>query len=189
MFSFRSCSGLLASAMSLIPSGSSRLVRTCCALIAITMLASCGFKPVYKKNTAQPSVHQDLIKIEVPLLKGDRTNQLFSTSLMDALDPQSQGQIKTYRLDIQVKRNREPAIIQQDREITRYRVIVEAPFKLIDKATGRVLLSDSIKLRSSYDDLNSEFANYSSQVDAEERAAKELAEMVRQRLITYFGKR
>lgn len=165
------------------------MIRFLSIAAVILTLASCGFQPVYKKNAAQASVHQDLMKIEVPLLKGDRTDQIFSTSLMDSFDPQSQGQLKLYLLDTKLKRVREPAIIQQDREITRYRVVLEVQIRLIEKATGKVLMSDTIKLRSSYDDLRSEFANYSSQVDAEERAAKELAEMVRQRLITYFGKK
>lgn len=152
----------------------------------ICALAACGFQPVYQKNKS--SVHSELMQVEVPLMAGDRTEQLFSTTLMDALNPQGKSASQPYQLLVDLKRAHDPAIIQQDREITRYRVKLEARYKLIEKASGKVVFTDIARLRSSYDDLTSEFANYSSEVDAEQRAAVELAETVRQQLISYFGR-
>lgn len=182
----RSCFGLLAFALSLSASRSSGLARTFCALMTLMALAACGFQPVYQK--IRNSVHTELLQVDVPIMNGDRTEQLFSTTLADALNPQSRSALKPYLFQAAVKKVHEPAIIQQDREITRYRVSLEVKYTLIEKETGKVVLKDTAKQRASYDDLTSEFANYSSQVDAEERAARELAETVRMRLITFFAK-
>lgn len=154
-------------------------------IVVLLALAACGFQPIYQKS--KDSVQSELLQVEVPIMNTDRTEQLFSSTLADSLNPQSRSSTKPYLFQAVIKKTHDPAIIQQDREITRYRVSLEVKYKLIEKATGKVVLEDVARLRSSYDDLTSEFANYSSQVDAEERAARELAETVRMRLISFFA--
>lgn len=158
-------------------------------LLALT-LAACGFQPVYKRSGAPTELSQQLREVEVPLLKGSRTEQLFSTRLQDLLNPQSAAAPKKYRLDVAFKSEEQPAIIQQDRRITRYRVMLTAQYTLVDlaaAANAAPLAKGKVTTRTSYDDLTSEFANYSARVDSEERAAQELAELLRQRLVGYFG--
>lgn len=125
--------------------------------------------------------------VEVPVLRGNRTEQLFSVTLSDLLDPQLNAKEKPYLLELAFKREEQPAVIQQDRQITRYRIILTTRYVLRDRATGKKLTNGTATIRTSYDDLTSEFANYSAQVDSEERAARELAEQVRGRLLGYFS--
>ena len=157
-------------------------------LLAFLMVAGCGFRPVYQKNAPVPALGEELQQVEVPILTGSRLEQILTATLADALDPQAQGRLKNYRLEMAVKNLKDPAIIQQDREITRYRVQIIADYRLIDKTTGKRVFKENARIRTTYDDLASEFANYSAQVDAEERAGKELAQIIRQQLMAYFAR-
>ena len=127
--------------------------------------------------------------VDVSLLRGTRAEQIFSTELADLLDPQSKAAAKPYLLELRYKRDEQPAIIQQDRTITRFRIMLKGFYVLRVKATGKVLTKGDVTERVTYDDLTNEFANYSAQTDSEERAARELAEQVRERLLGYFNKK
>ena len=155
--------------------------------IAHLLLTACGFQPVYKQSGTSTSLNESLKAIDVMLLRGTRAEQLFSTELADLLDPQAQAATKPYLLELIYKRDEQPAIIQQDRKITRFRITLSANYLLREKTTGKVLTKGSVAERATYDELANQFANYSAQTDSEERAAKELAEKVRQRLLGYFG--
>ena len=102
---------------------------------------------------------------------------------------QSKAAAKPYLLELRYKRDEQPAIIQQDRTITRFRIMLKGFYVLRVKATGKVLTKGDVTERVTYDDLTNEFANYSAQTDSEERAARELAEQVRERLLGYFNKK
>lgn len=143
------------------------------------LISGCGFQPVHKKLTAVQGV-------DVPVLKGSRTEQLFSNALDGLLNPSSQNAAKPYRLDLVFKREEVPAIIQQDRTITRYRITLTANYTLKEGDTE--ITKGTAKIRTSYDDLASDFGSYSAQVDSEERAAKELAQIVYQRLQGFLVK-
>lgn len=138
------------------------------------LLTGCGFQPVHQQSS---SITQS---VDVPVLNGSRSEQLFSTTLDELLNPKSQDGAKRYALDLNFKREETPAIIQQDRAITRYRITLVANYTL--KEGDAVITKGNSKLNTSYDDLASDFGSYSAQVDAEERAAKELAQIVYQRL-------
>ena len=127
--------------------------------------------------------------VDVSLLLGTRAEQIFSTELADLLDPQSKAAAKPYLLELKYKRDEQPAIIQQDRTITRFRIMLKGFYVLRVKATGKVLTKGDVTERVTYDDLTNEFANYSAQTGSEERAARELAEQVRERLLGYFNKK
>ena len=118
--------------------------------------------------------------VDVPVLKGNRTEQIFSNTLADLLNPESTEAAKRYQLDLKFKYEEIPAVIQQDRKITRYRITLTANYSL--KEGEAEITKGTVKTRTSYDDLTSEFGSYSAQVDAQERAAQELAQMVYQRL-------
>lgn len=157
------------------------------ALTLSLLLVACGFQPVYKQSGVPTELSQRLRAVEVPLLRGSRTEQLFSNRLEDLLNPQSAASPKQYRLDIEFKKEEQPAITQQNRKITRYRVVLSASYALYETGGKTPLTKGKVTARSSYDDLTSEFANYSAETDSEQRTAEELAELLKQRLVGYFG--
>lgn len=143
------------------------------------LISGCGFQPVHQQSATTQGV-------AVPVLKGSRTEQIFSIALDELLNASTQDAAKRYSLDLNFKREETPAIIQQDRAITRYRITLVANYTL--KEGDAVITKGNSKLNTSYDDLASDFGSYSAQVDAEERAAKELAQKVYQRLQGFLVK-
>ena len=156
-------------------------------LFIIHLLTACGFHPVYKQSGESTVINEHLKNVEVPLLRGTRAEQIFSTELIDLLDPQSSASAKLYTVELKYKREEQPAVIEQDRTVTRYRLVLKAEYILREILTKKELTKGSVTVRTSYDELTNQFANYSAQTDSEQRAARELAELVRQRLVGYFG--
>lgn len=146
------------------------------------LISGCGFQPAHQ----QSAMREALQAVDVAVLKDSRTEQLFSNQLAELLNPNSQEAPKRYRLDLDFKREEVPAIIQQDRTITRYRVTLIVKYHL--KEGDAEITKGTATIRTSYDDLASDFGSYSAQVDAEERAAKELAQIVYQRLQGFLVK-
>lgn len=157
----------------------SDVTKLFCIIVLSLIVSSCGFQPVHQKSTTTEGV-------SVPVLKGSRTEQIFSIALDELLNASTQDAAKRYSLDLNFKREETPAIIQQDRTITRYRIILTANYTL--KQGDAEITKGVAKIRTSYDDLASDFGSYSAQADSEERAAKELAQKVYQRLQGFLVK-
>ena len=145
-------------------------------LFIIHPLSGCGFQPVHQKKPAGPLYQY----VDVPLLTTNHTEQLFSNALADLLDPENDKTARRYNLQLRLTRDEIPIITRQDRAITRYRITLTAFYTLNEG--DKKITDGNAKIRVSYDGLANDFANYSAQVDSEERAAKELAQLVYQRL-------
>jgi LPS-assembly lipoprotein len=146
------------------------------------LISGCGFQPVQGKH----GIANHYQSISVPTLTASRTEQIFSNALADLLKPRNEGASSRYALEMKLLREEVPIIVSQNRDITRYRVTLTAHY--IIKDGEKKLAEDDAKVRVSYNVLMNDFANYSSQVDAEERAAKELAQVVYQHLQRYLVK-
>ena len=57
-------------------------------------------------------------------------------------------------------------------------VIMSASYTLTDAKTGKSVSTGSRSISSSFDKPSQEFASYRAQIDAENRAARELAELL-----------
>ncbi|WP_235911964.1 LPS assembly lipoprotein LptE [Mesorhizobium xinjiangense] len=97
-----------------------------------------------------------------------------------------------YSLDLGVTSRRESVVSVQrttsDNEPTAGAVRLRSRYTLTDTATGEIVASGERSVRSSYDIPRQRFAALRAERDAEDRAARELAEQLRLALAQNLGK-
>lgn len=160
-------------------------MRILFSLLVLSLVTACGFRPLYGTNgaTSDPDTSAFLASIDVRA-SDDRTGQMLQYAIEDLLhyDPA----YAKYRLRLTVEEKLQPIGIEQDRRISRYNLIHIIKLALIRSDTGKREFKDTVKITTSYNIVQSDFASHMAERDARERAIQEAAEAIRMRLIGYF---
>ena len=157
------------------------------AFICLIPLAlnSCGFRPLYGKNSYNPSVMSDLASVEVMPLP-DRTGQLVHNALLTNLNQDGEPSKPRYRLVNLVSITESQQALRTDDTATRDKVTYNVSFYLVEKNVR--VLSGSFSQLFSYDFLEQHYANVSAADDIHRRAAQSIADEIRNRIAAYFAK-
>ncbi len=170
-------------------------------LVAVPILAACGFQPLYAQREDGRGVPEQLAKVRIgditdpaaSTMRGfrgypvenDRSRQILRNYLLDDLQPRGGAARTEYVLSIDVIEPRTDVAIDRSDTTLRYGYSVVAYFSLRD-AAGRDLLRSSSVSSTSFAVSQSEFATTSSQRDARDRAMQEISRDIRNQLAAYF---
>lgn len=147
--------------------------RVLLALILATPLVSaCGFTPIY----AEPVVGSSLRRIAVTT-QDDRLGYRLREQLEDAL-AWDRSSAPLYRLTTQVEQNRRSLGRRIDDTATRYELTVKAAWTLTP-ISGGTPLTGTETVTTTYAAADQPYAAIAAQQDGEERAASELARLIR----------
>lgn len=173
-----------------------RLARPALVLLLPCLLTAC-FEPVYGERSLSggPSMRDKLSSVEVDPIPAPRASpeERIAVQLRNALLFEFNGGAgttsPTHRLRVQIVPSRQQVIVdintaRPDVELVGY----AASYSLTEIATGKVVVSGSTYARASYDIPGQlqRFAGARGQLDAQERAAKLIAQNIRSRLASYF---
>ena len=160
----------------------SRIRITTIAMLTSVTLSSCGFTPVYKTIDDKSSNALSLASVKVESTH-DLMGQFYANKLTDLLNPSAMQVEQKYRVNTSLRKHKIPFAIQQDRTITRYKLVVEASYKLVNIDDGKVLDEGSLRREGGYDKVDSDYATYVSDEDTTKRIVEELAEDTRIRIM------
>ena len=147
--------------------------RVLLALILATPLVSaCGFTPIY----AEPAVGSSLRRIAVTT-QDDRLGYRLREQLEDAL-AWDRSSAPLYHLTTQVEQNRRSLGRRIDDTATRYELTVKAAWTLTP-ISGGTPLTGTETVTTTYAAADQPYAAIAAQQDGEERAASELARLIR----------
>jgi LPS-assembly lipoprotein len=173
-----------------------RLARLAAPFAALGLLAGC-FQPLYGEHSISggPSIRGALGSVDVsqiPAASGSPEARIavdVRNSLLSQMNNGSNPAVPAYRLNIQLSSTRLSVIV----DLTSARPDVEnfgltATYNLVDLRTGKTVLSDQTFSRVSYDIPGQEqrFARARGLRDAENRASQTIAELIKNRLASYF---
>ena len=161
------------------------LSRALALLLVVTLLAACGFRPLYGGREGAATAAA-LSQIHVAPIE-ERIGQELRNALIDGLAPEGQAHEMRYRLSIDVDTRRQRLLIQLDDTATRFNLFMTASFVLTEVATGVSIYSDSVRLKGSYNVVPSDFATLAAEQDAEKRVAREASEEIRTLLAIFFA--
>jgi LPS-assembly lipoprotein len=150
-------------------------------------LAACGFRPLHAGSEGE-AVDRELAAINVETPR-DRTGQLIKNMLLDDLNPRGVTADSRYDLYVKLSRSRGALIIQQRDDITRYDLTIAAFFELRQQENGDVLYRSAGRRVASYNVRRAPFATEMSELNAEERAVRELSHLIRTQLALFFAGR
>ena len=176
--------------------GAARIAGLALTLTMPILLAGC-FQPLYGERTltGSPGLRQHLKGVIVAPIEAPHATPeaRIAVALRNALIFELTGGADdgrpTHRLKVQIAASRQQVIV----DITSGRPDVElvgfqAHYSLTENATGRVVVTGSTAARASYDipGQQQRFAGARGMLDAQERAAKVIADTIVARLASYF---
>ena len=155
--------------------------------LVLMSVAGCGFQPLYQSNLSQNNDELHSIKI---LTISDREGQILRNYLLDSLNPYGEPQNPRYRLIIDLVINDTNLSFRRDSTAARTIITSQANFKLIDIASGRVILSNAVDATTAHNIGLSVEAGAFPTIVAEkaerERAMKLLAHEIRLQIASFL---
>lgn len=147
---------------------------------ASLMLGGCQLQPLYAGG-AGGQVATTLSSVAVAPIEG-QVGWLVYNKLKERLAAGASGEAR-YRLDVELDDNITGLGIRGDRAITRERRALRARYRLVDLATGQVVLDATAGSDAGIDVVSSEYAT----VAAEQTAAERLSEVVADQIVSRLG--
>lgn len=158
--------------------------------MVLWLAAGCGFTPIHgHTGDYDIEVATYLAATELQARSGVLGQQL-KNAMEDRFDPDSSGSLynKAFRLEFDVKQNRQAGVIERDGAIMRFNIILTSDYRLIDAETREVLDTGTIHRTASYFNAPEKFASYIAEKDAIQRALIEMGEDYKMRLSSYFAR-
>ncbi|MET0689000.1 MAG: hypothetical protein ABWY38_07375 [Methyloceanibacter sp.] len=150
-------------------------------------LAGCGFQPLYGGSTVGGARLPELMKaVDVTPVPG-RVGQKVRNELIFENTGGGYAASTKYRLDIIVRESVTDQLVQITGDATSQVFELQATFKLVNVANGQVMLQGNAMSRAPYNRFQEIFANVRARYDAENRAARTVAESIRTQLAAYLS--
>jgi len=162
-----------------------RMLRLLAPAALTALLPGCGLQPLYGSGGSGP-VASALSSIEVGAI-GGQAGWLTRNALNDRLHRQGSGNARL-RLEVELDDNITGFGVRQDNAITRERRTLRARYRLVDIATGAVLLDQSASADAGIDVAGSEYATAAAEQTALERLTETLADQIVARVAAYAGR-
>ncbi len=151
------------------------------ALGAAAGLSACGFQPVYRKGGGAEALRGSILLPEavdpISFAYRERVRRRFGAG----------GDGARYVLENKTEISETGIAITQASDVTRYRVLGETAWRLIDRDSGEVVLEDVAEAFTGYDATSGAFPVREARKAAESRLATELAELTISAISAYLS--
>jgi LPS-assembly lipoprotein len=162
------------------------LFAVLCAGLAGLALSGCGFQPLYGGTTAGgQKLAAVMAGIDVVPIPGRVGQKLRNELIFDTTGGGNAGTTR-YRLEIAIKESVTDQLVQITGDATGQVFQLDATFKLVDSANGKILYQGKAISRAPYNRFQEIFANVRARYDAENRAARTVSESIRTQVAAYL---
>lgn len=162
-------------------------LAVCGVVAALALVSACTVRPLYSNQPLSPgsqlSASAELSSIGIKPVSTRYAQQVRNNLIFAFGQGSGEPASPAYTLDLGISELVESAAIvqvqTQEDEPTAGTVTLTANYVLRDTATNTVIAVGKRSIPSSFDRPRQEFAAYRAQIDAENRAARELADLLR----------
>ncbi len=157
--------------------------KTVLAGVVAFGLIGCGYQPLYKRadNT---SIRSTLENIHIKPI-ADRVGQELRNSLYDALSPRGVSPTPQWELSIHLSESTQHISLEQSSFSTRANLVITANYAL-SGLSDELGHSGNAQAISSYNIVDSDYANLIAERDARSRAVQSLSNDIRRQLAVWF---
>jgi LPS-assembly lipoprotein len=152
------------------------------AVLALLVLGGCGLHPLYEGGS-HGVVARTLSGVEVGPI-GGQDGWLMRNALVDRLGETGHAETR-FRLEVELDDQVTGFGIRSNNTVTRERRTLRAHYKLIEAATGAVVLDTSAGSDAGIDVVTSEYAVIAAEQTALENLTKEVADQIVTRVALY----
>ncbi|PPR11051.1 MAG: hypothetical protein CFH41_01151 [Alphaproteobacteria bacterium MarineAlpha11_Bin1] len=150
---------------------------------ATLLLSGCSFQPIHGDRSAASG--RALANFEIAKI-ADRTGQMMRNELLQQLQPRGRARTPRFKLSVYLTESRSNLAIRKDDVATRANLTLAASYAVANRSDGTQLLSGQTRSVNSYNILTSDFATLSAQADARNRAIRQLARNIKERLAVWL---
>ena len=154
-------------------------------LAALVALGGCGLRPMYAGGSSG-AVASGLSAIQVAPIP-ERAGWLVRHALIDRLGGESEH--AAYRLEVELDDDLAGFGIRGDSAVTRERRTLRARYRLVEVATGQVVLDATAGSDAGIDVVSSEYATIAAEQSAQERLTQLIADQMVSRLALFIRNR
>ena len=155
------------------------------AVTAAISLAGCGIQPLYGTTAGGSRLAAAMAGVDITPIPG-RVGQRVRNELIFENTGGSGQTGTTYKLDIVIKESLTNELVKISGDAKSQVYELDATFKLISN-DGRVVLEGKATSRAPYERFETIFSNVRARYDAENRAARTVAESIKVRIAGYLS--
>lgn len=154
-----------------------RAIAPILALVALTTLSACGFRPLYATAGDDYQTAANMAQVKVELID-DRIGQLTRNALLETLTPRGQSSSPLYDLSVTLTESRSEQGFTKDNEATIADYQITAKYEVTRRSDTKVLRKGEVRARTSYNIVDSDFASNEAEDAARKDAARNLAQQL-----------
>jgi LPS-assembly lipoprotein len=159
------------------------------AALAAPLLAACGdggFRPMYASTAGGVSTNEKLAQVDVGIIPG-RVGQRIRNELIFQNTGGGTPLPPKYKLEIAIRESLTSTLVRLDGESSGQVYNLDAAFRLIDIASKNVVLEGASYGRAGFERFQPIYSNVRAKQDAEDRAARSVANEIKTRLAAYLS--
>lgn len=141
-------------------------------LLLSVAVTSCGFTPLYKRPVNQETACNNF-EVTVPNI--DAAGQRLKYRLQDLLNVACIRPDNKFKVGVTVNKTKQGLGIQQDREITRFNMILDSNYNVFDVDASKKIYSSRSRISGAFDAQTSDYGTYSIEQDTVVQLAEDLA--------------
>lgn len=135
-------------------------------------VASCGFKPLYKREKNQVGGCKNFSVDVKPL---DVSGQKLKYNLMDQLNIACIRPEDNFDITVTTLKSKQNLGVQKNREVTRYNVILESSYSVYDNSAKKTIYTSKSRVSGAFDAQISDYGTYAIEQDTYNKLSEDLA--------------
>lgn len=167
-----------------------RFLRPLLVMLLALSLPGCGFQAVYGDPTdTDIEIGTYLASTSVVARGSGELGNRLKNNIEDRINPTSEKSLygRSFILEVAIEAPRTPLGIGRTGTISRYDIMLNSRYTLLDAETRKVLDSGVLRRRASFFNAAEKYASYTAEQDAIDRGIKELGEDYKMRLAAFFA--
>ncbi|NQV21803.1 MAG: hypothetical protein HQ511_10355 [Rhodospirillales bacterium] len=153
----------------------------------MTLVAACGFRPLYGERAMTASTVDAMALVEVGKLPG-RYGQIIRNHLIDRLSPRGRPSAPRYQLVLEIETQKEALAIEQDETVERFNFTLITKYRLVDLGTATTVLRSRSQSIAAYNVVRSDYATLVAEKDAANRVARVVCDDIKLQLSVFFDR-
>jgi hypothetical protein len=140
--------------------------------LILLQLAACGFTPLHQ--TREHSLNQ----VEIAEIKGEQAH-VFRGYLEDAMYFDQSDEVKSIKLDVELVKTSDTALLTKDHTILRKDLNVVAKYTLRRMKDSRIIDTGTVKVIGGLEEVKSPFASFVQEEKIHDDSLKEIARLLK----------